>query len=77
MGLIGVKQCCIMPCVLGKVCFQLIDCLSPSELMVAAGKLLSRTSLVPSHPQSYDADLASRLWNSSAVRCQLPADPRL
>ena len=77
MGLNGAKQCCIMPCVLGKVCFQLIDCLSSSDLMVDAGRLLSRTSLVPSHPQSYDADLASRVWNSSAATCQVPADPRL
>lgn len=46
--------------------------ISPIFLLVSAGRLLCHTYQVPSHPQSYDAQLASNLWNVSADFCQLP-----
>ena len=41
-------------------------------LAVFAGRLLDGTYQVASHPQSYDAQLASKLWDVSADFCQLP-----
>lgn len=50
----------------------------PTQLfLLCAGRLLSRTYQVPSHPQSYDAQLACKLWDVSADFCQLsPADKK-
>ncbi|DBB18666.1 hypothetical protein WJX82_009325 [Trebouxia sp. C0006] len=39
---------------------------------LSQGSLLSATHQVPSHPASYDTQLASDLWDVSADFCQLP-----
>ncbi|DBA88373.1 TPA: hypothetical protein ACH3X2_004873 [Trebouxia sp. C0005] len=39
---------------------------------LSQGRLLSATHQVPSHPASYDTQLASDLWDISADFCQLP-----